>query len=80
MKRVALLAFLLFLIPIASADIIINEVMPWPEQNDNYNEWIELHNDGSQDVDLSNYTICGKGLLAGYVDHTNAQTKDSNGF
>lgn len=61
-------------------NIIINEVMPFPAQSDNYNEWIEIYNSGFEDVDLSNYTLCGKTLIAGYINHEDGQTKAENGM
>lgn len=50
-------AVLLFLIKFARADIIINEIMANPSQDENYNEWIELYNNGSEDVDVMGWVI-----------------------
>ena len=50
--------------------LVINEIMynPSPEQgNEFYNEWIEIFNDGS-DINLKNFSLCGKILFAGYID------------
>lgn len=61
--------------------ILISEIMYAPENfNENYNEWIEIYNDGGSDVDLSNWTICGKNLLAGYVDYSDGQIKGNSGL
>tara|TARA_Y100000310_G_scaffold196122_1_gene196137 strand:- start:752 stop:1912 length:1161 start_codon:yes stop_codon:yes gene_type:complete len=43
---------------VVAADIYITEVMHSPNQmSDNDGEWIELYNDGSSAVDVSNWTI-----------------------
>ncbi len=47
--------------------LVINEIMYNPSQDDNYNEWIEIFNDGS-DINLKNFSLCGKILFAGYID------------
>ena len=46
----------------------INEVMFHPEENDNYNEWVEIYNDENEDLDLTGLNLCGKEILEGYVD------------
>ena len=40
-----------------SANIVINEVMYNPIQNDNYNEWIELYNPSNQSINVSGWSI-----------------------
>lgn len=50
------------------ADVIINEIMYNPSQNENYNEWIELYNNGTEDIDIINWTLCGDRILSGYLD------------
>lgn len=83
MKIVAwAIVFSIFFIPLASADVMINEVMNKPANSTNYeysNEWLELYNNGLEDIDLSNATVCGKALVQGYVDESNT-TKMANGF
>lgn len=54
----------------------INEIMYDPESNENYNEWIEIYNEGDQPLDLSNYTLCGKVLLGGFIDRTETVNND----
>lgn len=78
-KRFFILILSIFLIGNVSA-VIINEVMPWPTQKDTYNEWIELYNSGSQSVNLSEYTLCGKHLLEGFIDHSDALAKQEKGM
>jgi len=57
----------------------INEIMYNPSQGDNnYNEWIELFNDGDE-IDLEGFSICGVPLLQGYID-LNLEIHDENGF
>ena len=41
----------------ASADILINEIMYNPIQDDNYNEWVELYNPTNQSINISGWTI-----------------------
>ena len=43
--------------PVYSDDIKINEFLPNPEGSDTENEWIELYNNGSSEVDLSGWII-----------------------
>jgi len=69
-KFVILFLFGLLSIHFSSASVIINEVMYNPDQcSDNYCEWMELYNDGN-DVDLTNWTLCGNNLLQGYVNRS----------
>jgi len=76
MKKFILFLFL-FLTPISSfAQVEINEIMYNPSQHDNYNEWIEIFNDGPS-VSLENFTLCGKTLLSGYVDREGNTHMDS---
>ena len=58
----ALLFFIVFLLIIliclkCSANLKINEVMYDPEQNDNYNEWVELYNPSNQSVNITGWSI-----------------------
>jgi hypothetical protein len=65
-----LLFAILFIIPLANA-LKINEVMYRPSQcSYHYCQWIELYNDESTEVNLINWTLCGKNLLAGYVNRS----------
>ena len=55
-----LLIGLIFIIIVhsgCSANLIINEVMYDPEQNDNYNEWIELYNPSNQSINITGWSI-----------------------
>lgn len=45
----------------------INEIMYHPNYNEDYNEWIELYNEDDGPVDISNYTLCNKQILAGFI-------------
>ena len=53
---------------------VLSEIMYNPEQSENYNEWIEIFNPSTNSVDLSNWSLCGKALLAGYVSHSDNNT------
>jgi hypothetical protein len=39
-----------------------------PIQDDDYNEWIEIYNPGTEYVDMTGWTLCGKAILPGYID------------
>lgn len=45
----------------------INEIMYDPDYNENYNEWIEIYNEGEA-INLESYTLCGRSLVPGFVD------------
>ncbi len=72
MKHTFFVFFLfLFFTPSAFAqntDVIINEIMYEPVPDDNYNEWIELYNNGTGSVSLENWKLCDKEILSGYID------------
>ncbi len=36
--------------------ILINEVMYNPEEDDNYNEWVELYNPTNQSINVSGWS------------------------
>ncbi len=59
---------------------IINEIMYHPTQNDNYNEWVEIFNPSNKDFDLTDWSLCGKNLLEGYIDHLDALEKSKQGY
>lgn len=40
-----------------ASEVVINEILPWPEGPDAQEEWIELLNQNSFDVDLSSWAI-----------------------
>ena len=76
-----LIFFVLFLILIVSirgsANLLINEVMYDPLQNDNYNEWIELYNPTNKSINISGWAICdnyAEDFLEGDVDNGNGTT------
>ena len=66
----------IFLIGNVSA-VIINEIMYNPAQEDNFNEWIEIYNEGGSNIDLTGWNLCGEEILAGYVKY-NAQPVANN--
>ncbi|MBU2612527.1 MAG: lamin tail domain-containing protein, partial [Nanoarchaeota archaeon] len=68
MKKIVMVVFLvLFLVNFVYA-VRINEIMYKPDFHQSYNEWIELYNEGSEEIDLVEFSLCGKNLVAGYVD------------
>ena len=58
----------------------INEIMYNPSQDENFNEWIEIYNDENGNIDLTNYTLCGIVLLAGYIDKQTQELKMDEGL
>ena len=54
--------FLLLAVPLATANVYITEVMHSPTQTESHSdgEWIELYNSGTEEVNLSNWTLDGK--------------------
>lgn len=59
----------LIVLPNISA-IIISEVMYAPTQSEYYNEWIEIYNNGTNDINLEDWSLCGQNILSGYIDHS----------
>lgn len=58
MNRVSLTFLLLVSMPlVASADVTISEIAWMGTSESANNEWIELHNTGSQDIDVSNWVL-----------------------
>ena len=57
--------------------ILINEVMYNPEEDDNYNEWVELFNPTNQSINVSEWSITdnfSEDFLEGDSDHGNGST------
>ena len=60
-----------------SENIIINEVMYNPKENDNYNEWIELFNPTNHSINLSDWSITDNSAtdtLEKNIDYGNGTT------
>jgi len=52
-----------------SAFVRINEIMYNPDQgSDSFNEWIEIFNNGTSSVNLTDATLCGDSLLKGFLN------------
>ncbi|NCN51721.1 lamin tail domain-containing protein [archaeon] len=66
-KLVLVFLLILFLVNFVSA-VRINEIMYKPDFSQSYNEWIELYNDESEEINLSEFSLCEKNLVAGYVN------------
>ncbi len=77
-KKIILILVGILIIPIASAQVVINEIMYNPNDtsqcSDSYCEWVEIYNDGAE-KDLTNWTLCGSPLSAGYIDNADSQLK-----
>ncbi|VVB59299.1 Lamin Tail Domain protein [uncultured archaeon] len=79
MNRGALsFVFILLFSPLASAAISINEIMYDPVQDDNYNEWIEIYNNGTDAISLENWSLCDKKIMGGYVNRSGAIQRNSS--
>lgn len=74
MKRGVILPilYILFLsIIIQSTNAMtISEIVYNPVPSDSYNEWIELYNPSGTEINIENWSICGRELLAGYINRS----------
>ena len=57
MKWIFLIVVIVLFPKIAFANVIINEIMANPIADESLNEWIELYNDGSNEVNVSGWII-----------------------
>lgn len=57
LKKIFLWAFIMFVPQITNAEVYISEIMYDLEGTDSGREWIEIHNDSSNDIDLSTYYL-----------------------
>jgi len=55
MKSILIFSICLFLLPFVSADIVINEIMYNPSGADNNHEWIEIYNNGDEEINLEGW-------------------------
>jgi len=55
MKKI--LALILFFIPIVEANIIITEIMADPIADETLNEWIEIYNNSTEEIDIQDWQI-----------------------
>ncbi|MCH7688317.1 MAG: hypothetical protein IH899_16825, partial [Planctomycetes bacterium] len=51
-----------------------------PSGSDSFDEWIEIFNNGTSSVDLTNATLCGDSLLKGFINHSDVSTKRNTTF
>lgn len=71
----------IFLISAVKAEVIISEIMYAPTFNEDYNEWIEIYNSGSENISLSDWKLCNIDILPGYADYRdNGAIKEDNGL
>ena len=83
MKQLFIFVLFLFLLPNTALSFRINEVMHDPstsQGSDYYNEWIELYNNNSYNINLSGWKICNSELLPGYINHTDLDIYLNTGF
>jgi hypothetical protein len=57
-----------------------SEIMYNPSQNENYNEWIEIFNPTQFPVDLTDWTLCKKKILPGYMDYYTNEVMEEDGM
>lgn len=76
MKKILLLVVFLICINSVYANLKISEVMYNPSEDENYNEWIEVYNDGNEEIDLNLWRLCNKAILSGFVN--NSDSKEYN--
>lgn len=60
-----------------SSPVVISEIMYNPSFDDNYNEWVELHNTGVDPLDLVGWTFCGKSVKSGYIERSGIVGNDT---
>ncbi len=77
MRILIALSFLLVL-PASVFALQINEIMYNPIGSEDYDEWVELYNEENSAVDLTGWKICGKDLLAGYIEKGSTQAIRDN--
>ena len=81
---VCLLALFTLLMPLNSySAVFINEIMYDPslsQGSDDFNEWIEIFNNGISSVDLTNATLCGDFLLKGFINHSDGSINQNTTF
>ena len=69
-KRILLILVFLIILNLTSAELYISETMYNPIESDSYNEWIEIYNEGSDTIHITNLTLCNKQLFPGFVNYT----------
>ena len=57
MRLIFIALFFVLLAGIVNGNVIINEINANPFTNDSIDEWIEIYNDGNEDINLSNWKI-----------------------
>ena len=57
MKKIIIFAIFLILMPISYSKIIISEIMPNPIADESLNEWIEIYNNGTEAVNVSDWAV-----------------------
>jgi len=65
-------------LPSFAAALQINEIMYDPAASESYAEWIELYNNESEDINLTDWFLCGDEILSGYVNKSDGLTNYTN--
>lgn len=79
MKKILLLVVFLICINSVYASLIVNEIMYNPSEDENYNEWIEIYNDGNEEIDLSFWKLCSKSILGGFINNSDSKEYANEG-
>ena len=80
MKKILLLAVFLVCISSVYASLKATEIMYNPSEDENYNEWIEIYNDGNEETDLSSWKLCNKNILSGFVNNSDSKEYNNESF
>lgn len=74
-KLGAVILFSVIFLPFISAELVVNEIMANPSESEDYNEWLEVFNNGTEGIDLNKWSLCGSKLSWGYIDKSTGELK-----
>ncbi len=77
-KLEVFILFLVISLPFISAELVLNEIMANPSESEDYNEWLEVFNNGTEGIDLSKWSLCESKLSLGYIDKSTGELKKTN--
>lgn len=55
------------------SNVIITEILANPSQDEDYNEYVEIYNDGNSPIEIENLTLCNKSIKPGYVNRQDSK-------
>jgi len=62
--------FLIIIFSFSVSGIRINEVMYAPNHTEAYNEYVEIYNDETTEINLNSWKLCDNEILSGYVNRS----------